>query len=57
VSREPADNGLVILDFNQAINPPCAFTDYATCPIPPQENELDIEIRAGEKYPIVYKER
>ncbi len=57
VSREPADNGLVILDFNQAINPPCAFTDYATCPIPPQENELDIEIKAGEKYPIVYKER
>jgi len=57
VPRQLADNGMLILDFNQSINPPCAFTDFATCPIPPQENYLDIEIEAGEKYPIAYKER
>lgn len=42
-------NGKVILDFNKAENPPCAFTKYATCPLPPQQNRLDIEIKAGEK--------
>jgi len=42
-------NGKVVLDFNQAENPPCAFTDFATCPLPPQQNRLDIEIKAGEK--------
>ena len=39
----------VVLDFNKAENPPCAFTSYATCPLPPQQNRLQIEIRAGEK--------
>ena len=42
-------HGKVVLDFNQAENPPCAFTDFATCPLPPQQNRLDIEIKAGEK--------
>ena len=44
-------NGKVILDFNRAINPPCAFTIFATCPLPPKQNQLDIAITAGEKDP------
>jgi uncharacterized protein (DUF1684 family) len=44
------ENGKVFLDFNKAYNPPCAFTDYATCTFPPQENRLNIRIEAGEKY-------
>ena len=43
-------NGKVILDFNEAYSPPCAFTPYATCPLPPKENQLQVEISAGEKY-------
>ena len=39
-----------ILDFNQAYNPPCAFTPFATCPLPPAQNRLRIPIRAGELY-------
>jgi uncharacterized protein (DUF1684 family) len=42
-------DGKVILDFNQAINPPCAFTAYATCPIPPKGNRLPLRVEAGEK--------
>lgn len=42
-------NGKVVLDFNQAYNPPCAFTPFATCPLPPPENRLDLAITAGEK--------
>jgi uncharacterized protein (DUF1684 family) len=42
-------NGKVVLDFNKAENPPCAFTEFATCPLPPPQNKLDIEIPAGEK--------
>ncbi len=38
----------VILDFNKAYNPPCAFTPYATCPLPPQQNVLSVRIEAGE---------
>lgn len=45
----PDANGETILDFNQAINPPCAFSTYATCPLPPPQNILPIAIRAGEK--------
>jgi uncharacterized protein len=41
-------DGQVILDFNQAINPPCAFTAYATCPLPPKQNRLNVAIEAGE---------
>jgi len=40
-----------IIDFNKAYNPPCAFTPFATCPLPPKENILDIKIQAGEKSP------
>lgn len=38
-----------IIDFNKAYNPPCAFTPYATCPLPPQQNVLPFEVTAGEK--------
>lgn len=44
------ENGRVFIDFNKAYNPPCAFTDYATCTFPPQENHLKIRIEAGEIY-------
>jgi uncharacterized protein (DUF1684 family) len=36
------------IDFNKAYNPPCAFTDFATCPLPPQQNQLNLAINAGE---------
>jgi len=42
-------NGEALLDFNKAENPPCAFTPFATCPLPPPGNSLDVEIKAGEK--------
>ncbi len=42
-------NGIVILDFNKAYNPPCVFTKYATCPLPPKQNYLRLRITAGEK--------
>jgi uncharacterized protein (DUF1684 family) len=42
-------DGEVVLDFNKAYNPPCAFTPYATCPLPPKENHLPVRIEAGEK--------
>jgi uncharacterized protein (DUF1684 family) len=44
-------DGKVVLDFNRAVNPPCAFTIYATCPLPPRQNQLDVAILAGEKDP------
>lgn len=42
-------DGKVILDFNRAFNPPCAFSPYATCPLPTKENTLGVRIEAGEK--------
>lgn len=48
VAEMPKD-GKVIVDFNQAYNPPCAYTDYATCPLPPPDNRLPVRIEAGEK--------
>lgn len=42
-------NGEAVLDFNKAQNPPCAFTSFATCPLPPPQNSLEVEIKAGEK--------
>jgi uncharacterized protein (DUF1684 family) len=41
-------DGHVVLDFNRAMNPPCAFTSFATCPLPPMANRLSIAIAAGE---------
>ncbi|MBB4105415.1 DUF1684 domain-containing protein [Allorhizobium borbori] len=43
--------GKIVLDFNRAINPPCAFTPAATCPLPPAENRLPFPVLAGEKKP------
>ena len=45
----PDSNGKVILDFNKSYNPPCAFTKYATCPLPPKDNSLHLKVTAGEK--------
>jgi uncharacterized protein len=41
-------DGKVVLDFNKAYSPPCAFTPYATCPLPPKQNRLTVRIEAGE---------
>ena len=45
----PVD-GKVVLDFNKAYSPPCAFTPYATCPLPPDANKLPIAVGAGERF-------
>ena len=45
----PDSEGRVILDFNRAYNPPCAYTAWATCPLPPPENRLDLPVTAGER--------
>ena len=47
----PAADGTVVLDFNRAVNLPCAYTDLATCPLPPAGNQLPVAIEAGEKIP------
>jgi len=48
----PDADGATIIDFNRAVNLPCAYTDFATCPLPPAENRLPIAIEAGEKTPL-----
>jgi len=45
----PGSGGKTILDFNKAYNPPCAFTEFATCPFPPEQNILPLRITAGER--------
>jgi uncharacterized protein (DUF1684 family) len=47
-AKKPKEGNMVILDFNKSYNPPCAFTDFATCPLPPDQNKLPIEVTAGE---------
>jgi uncharacterized protein len=42
-------DGKVVMDFNRAYNPPCAFTPFATCPLPPSQNKLKVRVEAGEK--------
>lgn len=42
-------DGRVLVDFNLAYSPPCAFNAFSTCPLPPPENRLDLAVRAGEK--------
>lgn len=49
VEAEPTGEGHWLLDFNRAYNPYCAYNDQWRCPLPPAENWLDVEIRAGEK--------
>lgn len=48
----PDASGWTTIDFNRATNLPCAYTDFATCPLPPAENHLPIGIEAGEKTPL-----
>jgi uncharacterized protein (DUF1684 family) len=53
LSAEMPRDGVVILDFNKATNLPCAYTSYATCPLPLPENRLSLAITAGEmKYAV-----
>lgn len=49
IDESEITDGQIILDFNKAFNPYCAYSDGFNCPIPPQENRLDIAIHAGEK--------
>lgn len=48
-SKKPSADNKVIIDFNKAYNPPCVFTEFATCPLPPPQNKLPVKITAGEK--------
>jgi uncharacterized protein (DUF1684 family) len=48
VYAENPRNGEVVLDFNKAYTPPCAFTRFATCPLPPKSNHLPVRVEAGE---------
>jgi len=47
--KKPVEGDEVIIDFNKAYNPPCVFTPYATCPLPPKQNILELAIEGGEK--------
>ena len=47
--KKPGADGKVVLDFNMLYNPPCAFTAYATCLLPPEQNRLPFKVTAGEK--------
>ncbi|MBS1130872.1 MAG: hypothetical protein H6R16_1874 [Proteobacteria bacterium] len=49
LKAKPAQDGRIRLDFNFAFSPPCAFTAFATCPLPPPENWLPFSVMAGEK--------
>jgi uncharacterized protein (DUF1684 family) len=46
----PDSTGRLLIDFNEAYSPPCAFTKYATCPLPPEQNRLPLRVEAGEKF-------
>lgn len=46
----PDSQGRLLIDFNEAYSPPCAFTKYATCPLPPEQNKLPLRVEAGEKF-------
>ena len=46
----PKEGSIATVDFNKSYNPPCAFTEYATCLLPPTENHLNLEVKSGEKY-------
>jgi uncharacterized protein len=50
VDKKPIANEIFQLDFNKTYNPPCAFSEFTTCPLPPEQNILKTRIEAGEKY-------
>lgn len=53
-TSKPNNDGEVIMDFNKGYNPPCVYTPYATCPLPPPQNILKVAILAGEKFHSKY---
>ncbi|WP_278103372.1 DUF1684 domain-containing protein [Microbacterium proteolyticum] len=52
----PGADGRTVVDFTRAVNLPCAYTDFATCPLPPAENRLTVAVEAGEKTPVARAE-
>jgi uncharacterized protein (DUF1684 family) len=57
IANQPPDNPSFTLDFNKAYNPPCAFSEFTTCPLPAKQNILKARIEAGEKYQKGHQER
>jgi uncharacterized protein (DUF1684 family) len=51
VEKRPKPGETFLLDLNRAYNPPCAFSEFTTCPLPPKQNVLKVKVEAGEKYP------
>jgi uncharacterized protein (DUF1684 family) len=51
VAKKPEPGKPFELDLNRVYNPPCAFSEYTTCPLPPKQNILKVRVEAGEKYP------
>ncbi len=51
--RAPSPEATVSIDFNRATNPPCAYTEFATCPMPPIQNRLPVRVDAGEMLPSI----
>ena len=51
VDKKPKPGERFMLDLNRAYNPPCAFSEFTTCPLPPKQNVLKVKVEAGEKYP------
>jgi uncharacterized protein (DUF1684 family) len=56
IEEKPQPNTRFMLDLNRAYNPPCAFSEFTTCPLPPRQNVLKVRIEAGEKYPPLKKD-
>jgi hypothetical protein len=56
IEEKPEANKRFLLDLNRAYNPPCAFSEFTTCPLPPRQNVLKVRVEAGEKYPPLKKE-
>jgi uncharacterized protein (DUF1684 family) len=54
LNTDKPKDGMVLLDFNRATSPPCAYTAYATCPLAPRSNYLAVAIPVGEKYSVHY---
>lgn len=51
VEKKPEPGKRFVLDLNRLYNPPCAFSEFTTCPLPPKQNILKVRVEAGEKYP------
>jgi uncharacterized protein (DUF1684 family) len=55
IEKKPQPGEKFTIDLNRAYNPPCAFSEYTTCPLPPKQNILPVRVEAGEKYPPLKK--